>query len=113
MHTKREWLDEVDEGMDVYDVNGDHIGEVEYLHYGTEGYSEPVDDDMPADIFEMFAEAFDGSPDLPEEVVERLYQDGFIRIEKGILRNDSYVLATNIRSVDSDGVHLSISRDEI
>jgi hypothetical protein len=112
MH-ERNWIHQVDEGMDVYDANGDKVGMVESFRYGTPGDTEPVADNNTDDsLLENIADAL--SPgDIPAEVRERLLQQGYIRIDKGILQGFGYVPNSNIQTVDSEGVHLNIPGDGI
>ena len=113
MYNERNWISLVEEGMDVYDVNGDKVGTVDSFQYGTEGVTETVPEDNTDDsIMEAVAEVF--SPgELPEEVRERLLQHGYIRIDKGLLQGFGYVLNNDIRNVGNDGVHLKVDDDGI
>ena len=120
-HEGRQLLQQIEEGMDVYDVNGDKIGEVSDLFLGTtsdeaEAYTAgsanvPDPDVYRDDSFaEDIAEALSGR-DMPKELRERLLQHGYIRIDGGLLKSDQYAMSDQISSVDSDGVRLSVTSD--
>jgi len=104
-------LNQVSEGMDVYDASGDHMGKVVYIRFG-----EPVAEaDMPDNvtIAEELTEALGGSVEIPTVVYGRLYREGFVRFDRGLLRHDGFVFPTQIAYVNDDGIHLNVDKDEV
>lgn len=122
---ERNWLEQVHEGMGVYDRDGHAIGKVDMVRLS--GISDTTNDRglgplttsnsdtmMPndavvADVASVFA-----SDHLPEELRERLLHKGFFRMDtKGLFASDRYVLPEQIARVSGDEVHLKASRDEL
>ncbi len=106
------------EGMDVYDVNGKHIGTVERVHFGesVEGVqtatpSNPgtTGNTLVADFWQVFS-----TDNVPEELRARLMERGFIRIDAdGLFASDRYVTLDNVASVGPDRVTLNVARDQL
>jgi hypothetical protein len=115
------FLAQVHEGMKVYDRMHNEIGTVDYVQMSDDNpATEEVEAATPGDLRERddslidnIAEAF--SPDeLPQEVRERLLQEGFIRIDSaGLFAADRYVAAHQIMSVSGDELTLKVSKDEL
>lgn len=110
-------LTTVEEGMDVRDVSGDSIGKVRDVYLGapeaisvaTDQAAEPSEGPL-----DHLATALSPGGPLPREVVERLRQQGYIRIDSaGLFASDRYATAEQIASVSQDGVRLAVSRDEL
>lgn len=115
-------LDGISEGMKVYDRARDEIGRVEYVQFGDDDPTTPEPEatsvsgmeERREGIVDVIAEIFHPDDQLPEEVRGRLLQQGFIRIDAdGLFAADRYVTPDQIASVSSDGVMLSVSRDEL
>lgn len=71
-------------------------------------------DDRPRTLVDDIALAFTASDDLPEEVRERLLEQGFVRIDAhGIFAADRYVTPEQIDSVSGDGLLLNVTKDEL
>ena len=128
----REVLNEVKEGMTVYDAESEEIGEVDLVYLGTEAAGEtagpsgetvtgrqsvtapnlePVADEET--WLDDVAEAFDLGPHLPEVLVERLKRHGFVRLEGGLFGGHRYIIPDQIASVSADGLHLNVHEDEL
>jgi hypothetical protein len=115
------FLAQVHEGMKVYDRMHNEIGTVDYVQMSDDNpATEEVEAATPGKLRERddslidnIAEAF--KPDeLPEEVRERLLQQGFIRIDSaGLFAADRYVAADQIMSVSGDELTLKVSKDEL
>ena len=116
-------LNLVEEGMDVYDSNGDKIGEVKMVYLGTtsdeaeayttESASVPDPDLYRDDSFvEDIAEVFAGE-EMPEEVRERLLTNGYLHIEGGLFGNDQYAMGNQVAGVDDEGVHLNTTSEHL
>ncbi len=72
-------------------------------------------DDAPlAHRLRPLATALSPADPLPREVIERLRQQGFIRIDSaGLFASDRYATAEQIASVSHEGVRLAVSGDEL
>lgn len=114
-------LRDIEEGMKVFDRERHEIGRVEYVQFGDDDPETPeleavtpnTLDRRPKTLLNAVADAFvaDG---LPEEIRERLLQQGFVRIEaSGLFAADRYVTPEQIASVSSDGLVLKVSKDEL
>jgi hypothetical protein len=81
----------------------------EEVEAATPGNLRERDDSLIDNIAEVFA------PDeLPEEVRERLFQQGFVRIDSaGLFAADRYVTPDQIMSVSGDALTLNVSKDEL
>jgi hypothetical protein len=117
-------LQQVVEGMDVFDRHGDKIGKVERVFFGEvsseeneygKGSTTAAGADMPGerswitDLAEVFA-----PDDLPDTMQSRLLREGFIRLDaSGLFASDRYVMPEQIASVSNDGVRLSVRRDDL
>lgn len=117
-------LDQVRSGMNVYDSTGERIGEVSFVYLGanTEEAQErgegpardiPLDDEDANTFVDMLANAFNDE-EIPSEMVERLRQEGYIRIDSsGLFASDRFATAEQIVSVDEDQVHLNVAYDQL
>lgn len=118
-------LEGIHEGMDVFDREGNRIGTVERVFLGnvseetsdsgggaaTEAGTGPPRDKSLVDIF---AEGFAGEEQMPDELQERLYREGFVRVDAtGLFASDRYILPEQIASVSGDRVSLRVARDEL
>ena len=104
-------LNQVSEGMAVYDGSGNHLGKVEYIRFG-----EPVAEaDLPDNITiaEELTEALGGNVEIPTVVYGRLYREGFVRFDRGLMRHDGFLFPGQIAYVNEDGVHLNVNADEV
>ena len=110
-------LTTVEEGMDVRDVSGESIGTVRDVYLGapeaisgaTDQAAEPRESPL-----DRLATAVSPADPLPREVIERLRQQGFIRIDSaGVFASDRYATAEQIASVSHEGVRLAVSGDEL
>lgn len=117
-------LNDVHEGMAVYDADRNRIGEVETVHFGAAGESTrdqatgpatvaPADGGYDQPLVDIFASIF--SPgEVPDQLAQKLYRTGFIRIDSdGLFASDRYVTPEHITRVDRDGVYLNATRDEL
>ncbi len=112
-------LSHITHDMEVVDRNGDRLGTVERVHFGTTrehgtGGATPGMAERDSDsLTEMVAEAF--APDtLPEEVRERLLRRGFVRVDAdGLFASDRYIMPDQIATVAGDQVTLRVTRDEL
>ncbi len=116
-------LEAVHEGMEIYDRDGKRIGTAERVHIGEVstvardrgmGPATVSSADQPRDtLLHDLAQVFN-TDEVPEEVRERLLNNGFVRIDAdGLFAQDRYVLPEQIERVSGDQVTLRVSRDEL
>ena len=114
-------LRNIEEGMKVFDRERHEIGKVEYVQFGdddpetaeVEAAAPNTLDERTPTLVDVVADAF-GDDDLPEEIRERLLQQGFVRIDaNGLFAADRYVTPEQIASVTGDGLMLNVSKDEL
>jgi sporulation protein YlmC with PRC-barrel domain len=117
-------LDQARSGMNVYDSTGERIGEVSFVYLGatTEEAQErgegpardiPMDNADSNSFVDMVADAFNNE-EIPSEMVERLRQEGYIRIDSsGLFAQDRFAMAEQIASVDEDAVRLNVAYDQL
>lgn len=110
----------VEKGMRVFDRERHEIGKVEWVQFGDDdpetpeveasGPSARRDDDT---LIDVIARAF-STDNVPEEIRERLVQQGFVRIDAdGLFAADRYVMPEQIDSVSGDGMMLNVTKDEL
>lgn len=112
-------LGAIKEGMDVYGLEGGHIGKVALVHFGADA-QESAGTATPAapgesrqSLIDMVADVFRADK-LPDAVRSRLLQHGFIRVDAaGIMAADRYVMPDQISRVDAAGVYLRVKRDDL
>jgi hypothetical protein len=119
-------LSRVREDMDVYDVRDDHIGHVDFVHFGAASDAQealgtgpatltPADDpDMRRDtIIDNIAEAFQPN-EVPEQFQAQLLMSGYIRMDAhGLFAADRFIMPDQIARVEEDRVYLNVNRDQL
>lgn len=114
-------LSRISEGMRVYDRLHHEIGKVEYVKMSDDDPSTPeVEASEPErrpqrdSLIDNIAEVFAPADQIPDELRDRLMQQGFIRIDSaGLFSADRYVMPDQIMSVSGDAVTLNVSKDEL
>jgi sporulation protein YlmC with PRC-barrel domain len=117
-------LQQIYEGMPVYDQRGDKIGTVEYVYlgeltevdekFGPGEFTSSIVDGSEGSLIEEFARAIVLTEQVPDIWRERLLSHGFIRISKtGLFTADRYAMPAQIASVTDDRVTLCVSRDRL
>lgn len=119
-------LNAIEEGMEVYDVEGESVGEVEFVYFGTmqaeEGVTPATTAGAPLDVpqgdtwVERLGDVLElDAPDaFPEVLAERLLRRGFIRVDAGFLSGDDrFIFPEQIATVDEDGVRLRVEADDL
>jgi hypothetical protein len=117
---------QIREGMDVYDRDHNRIGAVDFIHFGAASEYQQMTGTGPAtpgpndqvqmrntSWLDIVADAF--HPDtVPDELSERLMQNGFIRLDTaGLFARDRFILPEQISGVSRDGVLLNTTRDRL
>lgn len=91
-------MNDIREGMDVYDSTDHNMGSVLFIHMG--GTANNIDDD-----------------DLPsnsnDDVRKRLIEEGYIRIGNAIFSTGSYATAKEIDRIEGANVYLKIKQKDI
>ena len=122
--TSNSILNQIDEGMRVYDREDNEIGTVRKVFLGSvtdemnergggpaTASSPEVRDDT---LVDNLAEAFAGDEPLPETVRERLLRHGFIQIDvSGLFASDRFAMLEQIDSVSDDRVRLRLAKEEL
>lgn len=103
-------------GMEVHDADGGKVGSVDVVYFGSTGPSSVEAGAGPArasgdveedSFFEDLAHAFTGDDDnIPETLRGRLMQNGYIRIDTGLLGGHRYATPESIAGVRGDNVIL-------
>jgi hypothetical protein len=117
-------LNQVHEGMRVYDREGEEIGNVrrvflgavsDEMHERGKGPATAPDPEMRDDsLIDNLAEAFSADDPLPEALRGRLLRQGFIRIDtEGLFASDRYATPDQIESVSDDTVRLNLMKDDL
>jgi hypothetical protein len=114
---------QIQKDMAVYDSEGKKFGRVKDFYFGASsdemqrhgaGAATAPDPSVTHDnlVTVVAAVVFSGADDLPEEMRQRLINEGFIRINTdGLFSSDRFALADEIESVNADGVHLNVPKD--
>jgi hypothetical protein len=107
----------IQNGMDVFDAAGEHIGKI-----GTVRIGDPDAIDIESGEFRVPGEGIAlamgarREPNVPQPLVGRLLRDGYVRIDdKRHFRRDHHYYATadQIASVDANTVRLGKACDEL
>lgn len=117
-------LQQIYEGMPVYDLRGDKIGTVEYVYlgeltevdekFGPLEFPSDLVDGSEGSLIEEFARAIVLTEQVPDILRERLLSHGFIRISRtALFTADRYAMPTQIAGVANDRVMLCVSRDRL
>lgn len=118
-------LEQIKEDMDVFDSQGNHIGDVEDIYLGSATDEEREMGTGPASAGERYAPseesfmqdlaaALGGEIRIPRELVSRLLYEGYIKLDSdGLFAADRYILPDQIAAVQSDGVHLNVEREKL
>lgn len=112
---------DINEGMKVYDANGEELGEVVDVRYGDEDETQPGPETSTgseaqtknSNFVTELAQAFVGEDDVPEEVEAYLRRHGYIKIDKGIFQGPRYTTMNNIARVEGEDIHLEVTHDSL
>lgn len=119
-------LSQIHEGMDIYDVDENHIGEVDFVHFGAASDIQQEHGTGPADvtradspqmredsIVDNIAEAFFPN-EVPEPFQSQLLMNGYVRMDAdGLFARDRFITPDQIARVMDDNVYLSVTRDQL
>ncbi len=103
------------DGMAVYDSDGKLVGRVEKVYMGTrhssaQGAAEASPPPEPTEAeAKDFWVSFDTRDQVPDTLKNRLYFEGFLRVDSSrLLARDRYVLPDQIAAVEGDRVTLKV-----
>ncbi len=115
MIDKQDWLNEVAVGMPVYDIQGQEIGTVAYVHLGLNEDAAAwslapgvgsYEDSLPAEVRNMIPRDLEAP-----EIRQRMLQLGFLKIaSRGKSSLAHFALPEQIDHVNEDGIRLTVSR---
>jgi hypothetical protein len=98
-------LEQIRQGMIVYDANGDEVGKVKSVFFGGRPDHDPT-------LLEELARVFEVQKDLPESLENRLRRDGFVVVDRSMAR-DPYVFPDQIAVVSGDEITLRAGVDDL
>lgn len=120
----REKLMTIDHGMQVVDKNGKAIGTVSMICHSDEDPTDPGPETATADTahtapptpnwVDEFVQGLTVDKDVPEEVINRLHRQGFIRVHKTHYFGDRdyFITMNQITNVRDDRVMLNIAEKD-
>lgn len=122
-HREHTILEQVRDGMKVYDANNNELGTVDYVYLGEASPGAAEVGDVPEtvmpptdtrdELIGMVQRAFD-KDDLPKELRDRLLLAGFVHVDvPGLFAHNRYVLSDQIAQVTGEGVILRATRQEL
>lgn len=111
MHTQQNYLNEIVEGMEVFDRDAARIGVVKALHFG-EGSVLTSNVDIVS-MSESILEVIGEHSDLPTVLYARLYEEGFIYVSRGLLRRSVLVFPDQIDTVSENAVYLNLDQEDL
>jgi len=100
-------LNHVVTGLDVYDTNGMKIGIIKGLHHGND-----ADTDMTMMEFAV-SKGLGKEKELPVTLTSRLYNEGFVCIERGFLRSDVIAFTNEVQDVFGEAIFLNVDADDL
>ena len=117
-------LKSIREGMEVHDSQEHKIGTVREVYFGADSdemkrhgagaATAPNPDLRENTIIDDVARGIFDADDLPEEMRQRMINEGFFRLNPSDpLRGDRYVLPEQIAGVHGDHVHVNVPLDEL
>ncbi|MGV3490615.1 MAG: hypothetical protein ACO1OG_04760 [Devosia sp.] len=112
----------VEEGMKVFDRDNHEIGKVDYVQFGDDDPDTPeieaaaphTLDQRRDSLIDNVAEVFAPTDNVPDELREKLLQQGFVRLDAaGLFASDRYITPEQIDSVSGDGLMLNVTKDQL
>jgi hypothetical protein len=110
MYTQQK-LTQIVEGMEVYDKDAARIGTVKSFHYG-EGTAKTSEIDIVT-IAERVSDLLGTNKSLPTVLYSRLYDQGFVCVDRGFLRSDAIVFPDQIEDYGEYAVFLNVEANEL
>jgi sporulation protein YlmC with PRC-barrel domain len=111
MQMTEQILSQIVEGMDVYDSDGARVGMVVGVRLG-EGDEKTKSVDIVT-MADAVNETIGKRCDFPTVLFAKLYMDGFIHVNRGLLRRDAIVFPHQIDDIGEESVYLKIEASEV
>jgi len=102
---------QITEGMDVYDRDGAKIGTVKAFRPG-EGTIRTTGTDIVT-MANAISECLGGQKELPTVLYSRLYDEGFVCINRGFLRADAVAFTNEVEDVQGDVIVLNVRAEDL
>lgn len=117
-------LKSIREGMEVHDSQEHKIGTVKQVYFGASSdetmnhgagaATAPSPAERRDTLVDDVARGIFAPDDLPEEIQQRLINEGFVRVDPtGLFKGDRYVLPEQIARVHENHVHLTVALDSL
>jgi hypothetical protein len=117
-------LKNIREGMEIHDSQEHKIGTVKEVYFGASsdemedhgaGAATAPNPNLRKDtLVDDIARGIFDTDDLPEEVRQRMINEGFVRVDPtGLFKGDRYVLPEQIAQVHEGHVHLNVKLDDL
>ena len=117
-------LKNIREGMEVHDSQEHKIGTVKQVYFGASSdetmnhgagaATAPNPAERRDTLVDDVARGVFDTDDFPEEIRQRLINEGYIRIDPtGLFKGDRYVLPEQIAKVHENHVHLTVGVDDL
>jgi hypothetical protein len=112
---------QLQEGMQALDRNGQPVGTIDRVHLGTTGKEENLNQNFPSNeagrvpggntgLGEILQDVFEGAGEMDEEIRQDLLRSGFIRVRKeGVNSSSRFIQLNRIAGIQDDAVHLGES----
>ena len=99
------------EGMEVYNPNGHLIGTVDEFRVGV-GAIRAREADTTT-IIETVSESLGWHKTLPTIIYAQLYDQGYIRIKRGLFHSDLLILSKQVYDANEISLHLNVDECEL
>lgn len=110
MFTQQE-ITQIVEGMEVYDSKGNSIGVVETFRDGEGSFNTSKTDTDT--IIAAVSDVLGRHKEMPTIMYLRLYEEGFIRVQRGLFQRDLVVESDQIQDANEISLHLNVPEDEL
>ena len=108
----RQLLMAVRKDMDVVDANGNNIGKVDDMYFGSPSAADQGS--RESSLIADLAHALVGGNSIPEVLRQRLLHDGYIRVNgSGLFSGHMYLLPEQIDVVATNTVAVNVTREEL
>ena len=115
-------LNDVREGMEVHDSREQKIGTVKEVYFGASSgetdehgvgaATAPDPSQRDNSLIDDIARGIFGADEVPEEMRQRLINEGFVRIDPaGLFKGERYALPDQIASIHDNHIHLTVAEN--
>ena len=117
-------LKNIREGMEIHDSQEHKIGTVKEVYFGASSdemenhgagaATAPNPNLRDNTLIDDVARGLTGMNELPEEIRQRMINEGFVRVDPaGLFKGERYVLPEQISAVHEGHVHLNVPIDKL